>query len=140
MSHVVPDTLVRMFVRAWNRDNDGWCRVSRDRINFGWCYQFAILLKRLHGDKATILSDQGHVWVRIGDKHYDTDHPRGTKNIFEMVTGRGEPREMTEEEVVHFWKHGGSGEVQDELISSILNAYLKNNRPSVWERLKRKIA
>jgi hypothetical protein len=112
-------------VEIWNHHNKWWCKVTRDRINFGWCYQFAILLKKLHGDEAKLFHDQSHVWVKIGNRYYDSDHPHGVigQKTLSDLNFCEYTEEVTEEEVAKFWRTGGSGEVDYGVIEEVIKLY-----------------
>src|SRR5271165_6624695 len=78
----IPKSLVDTFVRVWNESNGGNWYVDADDINCGWCYQFAIVIKRALDIEVNIYSDTdgGHCWVKIGEYYYDSENLKGTKH------------------------------------------------------------
>jgi sugar phosphate isomerase/epimerase len=126
MSKYVPSELVTLFVTQWNKDNDGWRQVNRERINFGWCYQFAMLMKKLHGEGVKLCYDTGHAWVKIEDKYYDSDTPEGSCNFKDLSGpphGMGLREDVAPEEFEHFWRNGGSGTVDHNVIDSVIKLF-----------------
>lgn len=126
MSKYVPSDLVALFVRTWNRDNAGWRHVDKERINYGWCYQFAVLMKKLHGDKVKLCHDTGHAWVKIDGKYYDSDTPNGSYN-FKDLSGPPHGNELKEdvsvEDLEYFWRNGGSGPVDHRIVDDVVKLY-----------------
>lgn len=124
MKEIVTNELVDLFVNTWNRDNNKWREVHKGWINQGWCYQFAILLRRLHGGE--LWYDNGHAWVKINGRFYDSDHPEGVEDVRSIASFHGtQPIEsnVDEEHFIRMWRHGGSGEVQVVMIEEIANIY-----------------
>lgn len=121
----VPDELIQMFILAWNHHNER--KVTRWNLNFGWCYHFALLLKRFHGDTAQLQCDWHHAWVEIDGKLYDSDRPRGVCARSELTCSRRDPDRLrlgiSEEEFIAFWETGGSGPVQLRVIEQALHMY-----------------
>ena len=134
MSQYVPDELVELFIDTWNAHNkeDFWRgAVRRERLNYGWCYQFAYLMKKLHGDIVELHHDYGHAWVKIGDKYYDSDQPQGVDDPHKFMCG---PRyddsmkhNVTEEEFVNFWSTGGTGPIQTDVVDEVILKFRMRN-------------
>lgn len=138
---IVPKALPELFVSTWNDMNDPGDRIrDLSRINFGWCYQFALVLKRLHV-KARLWSSCEHVWIQVGAKFYDSDFPKGTTNLDELLNDipcncgshEGEGRHclqegLSEKAVVNLWEDGGSGPVNYGVIERTVLKYKREAR------------
>jgi hypothetical protein len=129
----VTDELVNLFVGTWNSSNstDPYLYVRRETINWGWCYQFAILMRRLHGKKAKLCYDQGHAWVKIGKKYYDSDRQDGVTRASQLGGARADHVDVSERELIKFWEGPGggrSGKVRHDIIDEVVSAYKRLNR------------
>jgi hypothetical protein len=124
MNQYVTEELVNLFINTWNKYNADWFPIERHRINYGCCYQFAYLMKKLHGDIAELHGDWGHAWVKIGDKLYDSDHPQGTDCPHNFKCGPRFPESMrhnvSEQEFIELWSRAGSGPIQMQVIDEVL--------------------
>lgn len=130
MSRYVTDELVNIFIETWNAHNKEDMfrgKARRERLNYGWCYQFAYLMRKLHGDIAELHFDYGHAWVKIGDKFYDSDQPQGVDDPHKFMCGPRFPdsinNNVSEQEFLDFWKTGGTGPVQIDLIDKVILKY-----------------
>ena len=123
MKEVVPDLLVSLFVKVWNEHNSTWLVASRPMINFGWCYQFAMLMRKLHGPTAKLYCSSGHAWVKIGNKHYDTDHPEGQDSAIITPYDTMLHEDMDEEAFTKLWSRSDSGGIQFNVIDQVISLY-----------------
>lgn len=137
---IVPKILPTLFVSTW-RDMCEDEAPTLQRINYGWCYQFALVLYRLHGGRARLWSNCEHVWIQVGTKHYDSDFPNGTTDLDELLGGIpcncGQDRSdclqggLSEKAVVNLWEDGGSGPVRYSVIERTVLTYNRaRNRKS----------
>ena len=130
---IVPEKLVKDFVDTWNKmtvdDGDWASSLERSEINFGWCYQLAILLRKYHGPKAQLWFNHYHCWIEIDGVHYDTDHPEGTTLDTMAVDEPPVMRRASITATADAWCEGGSGEVNLDVIEAILkkNGFRKRN-------------
>lgn len=82
---IIDTRLVDIFVETWNELTNNEVAgnghtLSRHRVNNGWCYQMAILIRMIYGGKLISTRDySGHAWVRIGTRDYDSDHREGVQ-------------------------------------------------------------
>jgi hypothetical protein len=123
MSKYVTPELISLFVKTWNKYNGE--QLYPNTINMGWCYQFAVVLKRLHGDKAQLCFDDNHAWVEIDGKYYDSKVIHGTEDVNRLACKRygAVRRYVSEEEFIKVWGNGGSGDVQLFTINEVVNLY-----------------
>lgn len=51
-------------------------------INNGWCYLWACVVKRYlpEADLITVKGKGGHVFIKLGDRYYDSESIRGVKD------------------------------------------------------------
>src|SRR5271154_6717720 len=97
---IVPDGLTSAFRTLWEKKTG---RYVHD-INSGWCYQFALILKLIHGDKAKIYYNYVHAWIEIDGILYDADYPLGMKRVHNQS-------EVAVDDAVGYWNTNGiSGE------------------------------
>jgi hypothetical protein len=121
MSRYVTKELVELFVKTWNKRSDH--EVSVETLNCGWCYQFAVLLKRLYGDKVSLYHDNSHAWVKIGSKYYDSDHRSGVSQLG-LISHFGFIYEnISERQLIDHWRHGNTGRVNGRIINEVIRLY-----------------
>lgn len=134
---LIPPGLVERFMKVWNKQYQNYHPIDTpDRINYGWCYQFAMVLKLIHGNKAKLHSDHGHCWVEIDGIHFDSEYPKMGTFIHP-----GQSKEMSVDETVDYWKHGGSGSVDWALAKEVASLYMPatptiETHGSVWGHIK----
>jgi hypothetical protein len=117
----IPKSLVDTFVRVWNEDNN--YKVCEEYINCGWCYQFAIVIKRALNCKVDLYTDYdgGHCWVKIGNYFYDSEHLNGTKHNLTMSTyGNDWKGPVAERTIQRLWAGANSGPVQIYTINRVI--------------------
>lgn len=57
-----------------------FCR--RELINVGYCWLWALGAHRLiGGELCRTQIEENHAWVMLDGRHYDSDHPRGVKDV-----------------------------------------------------------
>ncbi len=130
MTRYVTEELIDLFIDTWNAHNKEDMfrgRLRRERLNYGWCYQFAYVVKKLHGDIAELQFDYGHAWVKIGNKYYDSDCPTGVDSPDHFMVGPRFPDSTklnaTVEEFINFWHTGGTGPVQIDIADRVILKY-----------------
>ena len=126
---IVTVELVDDFLKTWNETAE-W-PINRGDINYGMCYQMAVLLRKLHGSKAILWYDAEHCWVEVNGKHYDTDFPDGTTLDTMSKDDLCPRRSRTIKHVCEHWATGGSGPVRHDVIEAILEKQgfkRRNNR------------
>ena len=122
----IPKELVQAFVTAWNklnhnRYNEG---LQAHEINRGWCYQFALVMKKVYKNRCTIYTNRCHAWVKMNGLFYDSDHREGTDDRWEIDNSHDEPRHVTMGECEEYWnKNGSSGEVRWDVIEHAIELY-----------------
>ena len=123
---VIPVSFVHTFIRVWNKHND--CEVTRDDINSGWCYQFALAVRRTFGDAVRLYTDMegGHCWIRVDDLYYDSVHLHGVRvPLNQDAQWRGP---VSEQFVVRTWESIGiSGPVQTHTIEAVAKRWKQSN-------------
>jgi len=126
---MVPKSLIESFVKVWN-EQSLFHKVQEHTINSGWCYHFALLMKKVYRNKATLYSSCDHAWVKIGHKYYDSKNPEGVnlKSSISMcccgLKCSGEI--LSKAELVKFWRHRGrSGPVKHSVINKAYALYKK---------------
>lgn len=122
----IDPNLVKVFVKVWNK-HYSYRKVEHWYINSGWCYQFAVLVRRVYGDKVKIYSDMdgGHCWVKVGTLFYDSDHLEGVKHSLTM-SRNPHSKNISMKQVCEIWeKRGASGPVDLEVIELALKTYKK---------------
>lgn len=115
----IPVKLIELFCKKFG--------IDPSEINSGWCYQFAFMLKNVYGKKVTIIDSCGHVFVEIGNRYYDSQHPFGVECAEDLVLpclcGEHDDNEYWEDEeesIERRWNDcGGSGCIQWKLINKI---------------------
>jgi hypothetical protein len=124
----VSDSLIDLFVKTWVKHNPN-SSLEHETINEGWCYQFAPIIKEIFGEEAKIISNSFHAWVRIGRKHYDSDHPNGVSLQEIGWSIREKPFVVgSTDELRQFWLkwHGLSGELRKDIIEEVVNTFKSN--------------
>jgi len=130
----IPKSIVDVFIRVWNEENYSNPRdhLTEDYLNCGWCYQLAVVIKKIYGNKAKFYTDYdgGHCWVKIGDYHYDSNNLRGSKESLSMSysdnTSDGAVPLRT---IIKTWRGANSGPVQLKTIDKVVKE---------WKRLHAK--
>jgi hypothetical protein len=129
----IPKSLVTTFVRVWNENNDS-SKVCEEYINYGWCYQFAVVIKRTFPNvKIYTDLDGGHCWVKIGDYFYDSEHLNGTKQNLSMASwGEDWQGPVTVKTIQRIWYGANSGPVNIQTIDKVVREwkqlYSKENK------------
>jgi hypothetical protein len=121
----IPKSLVNTFVKVWNEENSKR-KVCEWYINSGWCYQFAVVMKRALDVKVDIYTDfdGGHCWVKIGDYFYDSDHLNGVKRPLTMSDDGKNWRGPVMVKTVHkVWYGGNSGPLQLRTIDKVIREW-----------------
>lgn len=115
---IVPNGLAELFIDVWHRRTG----VKPWSINRGWCYQFALVLARLHADKGVKLhTTVGHAWIEIDGVFYDSDTPQGTT---EPLCSYYEPEQLSMQNFEEFWySRGGSGPVNWDVIEEVIDIF-----------------
>lgn len=121
----IPDGLPEMFVKVWNKYNEGWLHISEvERINWGWCYQFAAILKGIHGDQCKLWHNPPmHAWIEINGIFYDTENLCGADDsgLCSRVSGW----EITIKELDETWRwSGGSGAIRWDIVKETVSLYI----------------
>lgn len=113
--------LVDIFVRVWNRNHRSWFGgegLVAENINWGWCYQFALVIHGVYGGE--LISSCGHAWVRIGEWDYDSEHLSGG-DIYSY--GRSV---YDRDQFISYWNNGGgSGPVCETTIAETIQEFMK---------------
>ena len=132
MRVVIPARLVSAFVKAWNRANEdidddydeATDFLEADEINGGWCYQFALLLKKVYGRKCTLYMDSDHVWVKMSGRFYDSDHRGGVVSVYQLGVDDYRYQHATPQQVIDEWGcRGNSGPVRWDVIEMAYKLY-----------------
>lgn len=121
----IPKSLVDTFVRVWNETNGGNWYVEADDINCGWCYQFAIVVKRTLNVDVDIYSDTdgGHCWVKIDGYYYDSEHLKGTRNILSFSCSDDYVGPISVRRTQEIWHRANSGPVQLKTINKVVREW-----------------
>lgn len=109
--------LVDIFVKTWNKYHPEE-EVYPHSINWGWCYQFALLVHKVYGkEKVKLCSDLdgGHCWVKVGRLYYDSAHLEGAKYCLNMDGLFS--KNLSEEDICEIWhERGNSGPVDYKVL------------------------
>lgn len=131
---VIDGRLIQLFVENWNYRTSGYEHITINDINYGWCYQVAILLQKIYGGRL-ITPGSRHAWVRIKGVEYDSEHMSGG-NISKtyrrwserQVQKNGLIAPMRREDFINLWSDiGNSGMVRMDIIDSTIDDYLTEN-------------
>jgi|ERR1700687_492648 len=130
---VIPSGLIKHFEKTWEKRTGE----NVHDINYGWCYQFALILHRIHGNKVKLCTTYGHAWVEYDGKHYDSDFPRGTKTM-PIPESELPFSYVTPEQLAERWDtYGFSGEVRWDIINEVATIYLSpKKRPRIYNGIK----
>ena len=133
----IPEDLVKTFVFVWNSHTSSAIdyrhrrEVAQDWINYGWCYQFALVLKKVYGKECEVWSDTtgGHCWVKIGDLFYDSASRQGLPYPITFWGGIEQvERNISLARVAELWNHAGrSGPIHLKVIADTVRTWKKNS-------------
>lgn len=140
MAVKIPRSLIDLFVEQWNRRvRRSYDKVSAGMINSGWCYQFALAVKKVWGERCQLWSNCHHAWVEIDDRFYDSNHPAGVDRYEEL--GRMayqcfgcedaylEPGPVTEQTLIKYWsRYGATKPVRVDIAEEVALTFKQNNR------------
>lgn len=116
---MISNELVDLFLEVW-KEKEGHAP-SKRKINYGWCYQFALVLYRVYGGELWSAEDD-HAWIKVDGKHYDSEHLTGVVDPKKLSYCK--PRIIGEKEFIEFWNDGGgSGKVRLEIIEEVVSRW-----------------
>ena len=124
----IPKSLVDTFCRVWYENNEDY--IDKDDINCGWCYQFAVLVKRALNVKVELYTDLdgGHCWVKIGNYFYDSDHLNGVAGHLSMSSyGDNWKGPVSERTIQRIWYGANSGPVQLRTINKVIKEWKRRH-------------
>lgn len=115
---VINPRLISLFVEIWNRNNpERWLWASE--INWGWCYQFALVVHGVYGGE--LVSSSGHAWVSINGIDYDCNFLDGDR-----IYSFGYPEVQDRATFVSYWSvGGGSGPVDERTINEVIQEFTR---------------
>jgi hypothetical protein len=120
------EQLTAEFLKSWNK----LYPLSKDQINRGWCYQYALAQMELY-PAAKLINSCGHVFIKYKGRYFDAEHPGGTKHSLSMCCcGRECKHPDTELKIgtidyqmaLEFWSEkGNSGKINWNLLKETVN-------------------
>lgn len=114
--HIVPEGLADLFKEVWQKHTG----LKVWGINHGWCYHFALVLKRIHGDRVKLHTTAGHAWIEVDGMFYDSNTPQGSSEPLCHY----ERQELPEDQFEEFWRtRGGSGPVRWDVINEVVSTH-----------------
>lgn len=129
MSITIDARIIDIFITTWS-DMDGkmpeWMSwqtsggFRRSDINCGWCYQIAVVFKRIYGGEY-VTPGYRHAWIRINGLDYDSDNLSGVPDLG-VKWSPGEV--VNEEELCDIWgERGNTGEVRMDIVEEVVRRY-----------------
>jgi hypothetical protein len=111
--------LIYLFLETWNEytgDN-----LTYDRINYGWCYQLALVIHGIYGGEL-VTPGYSHAWVNIDGLDYDSENLRGG-NIAKYYD-EDDVMPYTRSHFIKVWStRGNSGDVRLDVVKATINRY-----------------
>lgn len=95
------------------------------RINRGYCYYWAYVVNKLFGGKLCTVEENGmHAYVKIGNKYYDAERPRGVRRrkqlpFFIEAEWPSYSRVQSREKFISFWTRNGINGFHPRMIEMI---------------------
>lgn len=115
---MIDSRLVDLFVETWNEMDSKV--LTEDNINWGWCYQFALVMLYIYGGE--IQYNASHAWLLKDGIMYDSENLEGgypeSYDWYEL-----EPN-FCLEEFKDFWANSGiSGPVREDIVLATVTKY-----------------
>ena len=136
MKMIIPLELLKIFRKTWKE-----CTGDEVLdINRGWCYQFALILHAIHGDKVKLCSTDQHVWVEFNGKHYDSEHRHGSKHPLDKGLIRSGHWYGNVKEIERYWNcYGIGGPVRWDVINRVVTEATPVVKKLVTKKSNRKV-
>lgn len=122
----VAKDLPRKFASTWRKVTGE--PLTIEQINWGWCYQFALVLRKLYGKRAQLYYNEYHAWVEIDGLKYDADRIHGVKQ-FKHSVYKEDVIKANMKKTEEYWNTSGtSGVVRWDVINEVIKLYTPGGR------------